>query len=48
MGELINVVGYIVKRFHQDPKYDREKDDKKVPGFGIPGYCHIQKLIYKN
>ncbi|KAK3925492.1 Serine protease SplE [Frankliniella fusca] len=35
--ELIDVVGYVVGRYHQDPKYEREKTTIKVNGFGVPG-----------
>lgn len=35
--ELINIVGYITGRFHQEPKYDREKISSKAHGFGVPG-----------
>ncbi|KAJ1520866.1 hypothetical protein ONE63_003952 [Megalurothrips usitatus] len=45
--ELINIKGYIVERYHQDPRYDREKIDVKANGFGTPG-CKVLALVLRD
>lgn len=43
--ELIDVMGYVVGRYHQDPRYEREKTNLKVNGFGVPGSKVIAVVV---